>query len=249
MPKLLSEPLRRSPSPLVVSTQQVVQAVVGAARTNDRAAVELKADVLTEYLIRRAAAEASKQPPPFAAQSFLLGIGLSLDDSRMLYDFPVLGEFYRSVESEYDRQDRLSVLGRTTILGRHDWAQHFVVSCALAAHLGSLAAEQAGIAKEISDAQGESGFSFADLSADMAGAAFAAAVSDGKIPLDKLADSFKLADFMPGADGLKESIAWKDFVQQYGAVSDPRCQKVLAEIQRRIQSLPGYKKPKSPGRG
>ena len=154
----------------------------------------------------------------------------------------MLGEFCREVESDYDRQNRLSVLGRATIFGRHDLAQHFILSCALTVQLGPSAAEQLGIAKEIKDAHGESGFSFVDLSADMAGVAFATHVRNGKISLDKLADSFNIRDYMPDIKDLKEGISWKDFTDDYGSLSDNRYQKIRTEIQKRILDLPCYKK-------
>jgi hypothetical protein len=230
------------PPELVVATHAVVQAVVDAARVNGRAATELKADVMTEYFISRAAAAAVKQPAAVATRAFLLGIGVALDDEKLWRDFPMLGEFCREVESDYDRQNRLSVLGRATIFGRHDLALHFILSCALTVQLGPLAAEQLGIAKEIKDAHGESGFSFVDLSADMAGVAFATHVRDGKIPLDKLADSFNIRDYMPDIKDLPEGISWKDFIDDYGSLSDNRYQKIRAEIQKRILELPCYKK-------
>ncbi len=83
------------PPELVVATQAVVQAVVNAARVNGRAATELKADVMTEYFISRAAAAAVKQPPAVARKAFLLGIGVALDDEKLWRDFPMLGEFCR----------------------------------------------------------------------------------------------------------------------------------------------------------
>jgi hypothetical protein len=231
------------PSELVVATQAVVKAVVNAARVNSRASIELKGDGMSEYLIRRAAAEAANQSPAVAARSFLLGIGIALDDSKLWRDFPLLGDFCRQVESDYEQQERLSVLGKTTMYGRHDLAQHFVLSCALAVQLGPTAAEQAGIAKEIKDAHGDSGFSFVDLSADMAGVTFATQVRDGKISLDKLANSFNIRDFVPEFKELKEGIAWDEFVHDYVSVNDNRYQIIRSEIQNRIQSLPGYKKP------
>jgi hypothetical protein len=231
------------PSELVVATQAVVKAVVNAAKGNSRASIELKGDGLTEYLIRRAASEAANQPEPVAAKSFLLGIGIALDDSKLWHDFPWFGNLCKEVESDYERQERLSVLGKTTIYGRHDLAQHFVVSCALAAQIGPAGAEQAGIAKEIRDSQGESGFSFIDLLADMAGVTFASHVQDGKISLNKLADSFNVRDFVPDIKDLKEGIAADDFADDYGSINDDRCRKVRIEILNRIKSLHVYKKP------
>jgi hypothetical protein len=229
-------------SPLGSSTQAVVKAVVNAAKVNSLSSAELKGDAMTEYLISRAAAEAANQPPELAKYAFLYGIGIALDDSNLWNDFPVLGNLFREVESDHDRQYRLSIMGQSTMFGRHDLAQHFVVSCALAVRLGLNAAEQAGVLKEISDAHGKSGFSFIDLSADMAGVAFAEKIRDGSISLNQLADSFKTRDFMPDIKDLKEGISWEDFTKDYGSLNDIRYKKVHDEIQLRIKSLPAYKK-------
>jgi Metallo-peptidase family M12 len=242
LPRPASAMPPRKPSELVLATQAVVQTIANAARVNGRASTELKADVMTEYYISRAATAAISQPPALAAKAFLLGIGVGLDDDKLWRDFPMLGGLCREVESDFDRQNRLSVLGRATIFGRHDLAEHFILSCALTVQLGPAAAEQLGIAKEIKDAQGESGFSFVDLSADMAGVAFATSVLAGKIPLDKIADSFTMREYIPDIKNLKEGISWKDFTENYGSLSDNRYQKVRAEIQKRILELPCYKK-------
>jgi hypothetical protein len=237
-----ASPPPRKPPELVVATQAVIQAVVNASQVNSRAATELKADVMTEYFVSRAAAAAVSQPPAVAGRAFLLGLGVALDDEKLWRDFPILGAYCREVESDYDRQNRLSVVGRATILGRHDLALHFMLSCALTAQLGPSAAEQLGIAKEIKDAHGESGFSFVDLSADIAGIAFATHVLNGKIPLDKVADSFNIHDYMPDIKDLPEGISWKKFTDDYGGLADSRYQKIRAEIQKRILELPSYKK-------
>ena len=61
------------PSELVIATQAVVQAVVNAAQVNGRASTELKADVMTEYFVSRAAAAAVKQPAAVAHKSVSIG--------------------------------------------------------------------------------------------------------------------------------------------------------------------------------
>ncbi len=243
MPVLVSNTVSPSrPSDLVAAAKAVVQAVTDAARVNRKAFSGLKGDGMTEYLIRCAAAEAALQPPAVARKAFLLAMGIALDDSTLWREFPVLGEQCREIESDDDRQSRLLVLGKTTMCGRHDLAQHFALSCALTVQLGPLGAIQAATAKEISDAQGKSGFSFVDLSADMAGVAFALQVRDDKISLDQVANSFKIRQFMPELSELKEGISWEDFGKEYGSIEDNRYQKVRDEIQKRIESLPGYKK-------
>jgi len=242
VPVLVSNPAPARPPELVTATQAVVQAVVDAARINHTSITELKGDAMTEYFIGRAAAEALNHPPEVASKAFLLGIGIALDDSKMWSDFPILGDLCREVESDDAREHRLSLLGKTTMRGRHDLAQHFVVSCALTVQLGPSGAEQAGIAKEIIDAHIESGFSFADLSAEMAGVTFAVQARNGTIPLDQLAKSFRIRDFMPECNDLKEGLSWEEFTNDYGSINDNRYQTVRIEIQKRIQSLSGYKK-------
>jgi hypothetical protein len=241
IPVKVAKPVIEKPSDLVAATQEVVQAVTDAARVNKQAITSLKGDGMTEYLIRRAAAAAAKQPLHVARKAFLLGIGIALDDSNLWCDLPGINAFYRQVETEDARQIRLSYLDKTTLLKRHDTARHFLVSCALVAYIGPAGAEQAGIVKEIADARGDSGFSFVDLSADLAGIVFASRIHEGIIPLDKLANSFKIQDFVPNAEDLKEGLSWDQFTKDYGSVGDNRFKIVRGDILKRIQSLPGYK--------
>jgi hypothetical protein len=235
-------PAPAKPAELVVATQEVVQAVVNAARVNHGSFTELKGDAMTEYYIREAAAAAVKHRPGIAQRAFLLGIGIALNDSLLWTDFHLQTEFIRQVESEDARQLRISLLEKPTMHGRSDLARHFLVSSALTVQLGPLVAAQIGIAKEIGDAHGTSGFSFVDLAADAAGITFATQVRDGKIPLDKLAKSFRIPDFLPEVKELEEGLSWDEFTEKYGSTNDHSFQKVQAEIQKRIQSLPGYEK-------
>jgi hypothetical protein len=243
IPTTVSRPVAPPrPPDLVVAARAVVQAVTEAAKDNHKALAELKGDPMTEYFIRCAAAEAAHQPPAVAKEAFLLALGVALDDSTLWREFPGLGKLCRQIESDAERQNRLSVLGTTTMLGRHDVAQHFALCCALAVELGPLGAMQAAAAKEISDAHGQSGFSFVDLAADMAGIAFAVRLRQGKITLDQVADSFKVRSFVPEISELKEGVSWEEFTKQYGSIQDDRYQKARDEIQKRIDLLPGYKK-------
>ena len=94
--------------------------------------------------------------------------------------------------------------------------------------------------KEISDSQGGSGFSFVDLMSDLAGVAFATAVSDGHLSLSRLETAFSVADFLPAPDGLKEGIVWSDFVAAYGSSSDSRWLRQRQAIRAQILGLAGY---------
>ncbi len=108
--------------------------------------------------------------------------------------------------------------------------------------VGSHGAEAAGIAKELSDARGGSGFSFADLAADLAGIRFAKGVTDSELSLSHLADSFTVANYLPSHAGLPEGIPWDKFLAEYGSTADDRFRRTKAVIGKRIERLKGYRR-------
>jgi hypothetical protein len=235
---------------VVAGARAVVRAVTDAAADNRLlpekstvgGAVRFSKDELTELYLRRAAAAASRLPPNVAAPAFLLGIGVALDDSNLLPSAPVVGEYWRQIEPQSARTTRVALLGEPTMRGRRDLALHFAASAALAILINSTNAEAAGIGKEISDSRNAgSGFSFADLSADLAGIQFAAAVASGRIPLARLENGFVVRDFLPDPGGLKEGIAWNDFVQDYGFPPDARFLQERQRLLKQILAMPGYK--------
>ena len=123
---------------------------------------------------------------------------------------------------------------------REDLAKHFVVSAALTMLIGPQCAEAAGVAKELKDSHGRSGFSFVDLSANLAGVTFATKVRSAKISLTTLATSFAVEDFMPETGNLKEGISWPDFHKMYNSAQDNRFHSAEAAIRKRILAMPGY---------
>jgi len=209
-----------------------------AVATAERGRVD--GDRLTEDYVRRAAAAARQLPADVGPRSFLLGLGVALDDTFLVGSTPVVGSFWRQIESLAQRSGREGALRTATMRGRHDLAQHFAVSAALAVLLGAGGAEAIGISKELLDAQGESGFSFLDLAADLAGIRFAGAVTEGRIGLATLEASFQVDDFLPRLDGLTEGIAWNDFVNAYGSPPDQRFHRQREAILQRIRALPGF---------
>jgi hypothetical protein len=247
---LAGEPPERRQA-VVAGARSVVRAVTEAARKNrqlpekDSPAVagplRLDGDRLTAHYFRQAAGAARQLPREVAAAAFLLGLGVALDDSALLRDTPIVGDLERSLESEPERAARLAELGVPTMHARHDLTQHFAVSAALVVLVGLQGAEGAGILKELADARSGSGFSFADLSADLAGIVFARAVGDGKLPLARLEESFVVGDFVPPADGLKEGIGWDEFVSRYGSPPDSRLAEERAALLKRIRELPAYR--------
>jgi len=231
------------PSPLVAATQTVVQAIAEAARQNHRSRCPLTGDRLTEFYVRRAAAAAQRLPPQVAAEAFLIGLGSGLDESVVLRANPLTGRLCRQVESDRQRAARLNSLGKPTLRGRDDLAQHFFVSAALTAVLGQQAAEAAGLLKELNDSHRGGGFSFADLAADIAGVSFAVRVRQRKILLSSLATSFAVRDFMPPPTAFEEGINWKAFSAVYGSADNERFRLKKEEIRKQILALPGFEQP------
>jgi uncharacterized protein YfiM (DUF2279 family) len=231
----------KPPLPDVSATRKVCAAVVEAAKTNARAARPLTGDALTELYVRAAAAEARRLPAADGVPAFLAALGVALDDSDLVRGNLLVGPFCRQVESDDERKARLAVLGSPS-MRRRDWCQHFVVSTMLTALGGPVAAEAAGLLKERLDMRpGGSGFSFADLSADYAGVAFAVRLQKGGLELDKLATGFTVKDHVPDPAGLPDGLTAEQFKKQYGSFEDDRYKEEVARIRKRIADLPGQK--------
>ena len=249
-PDVLRTPVE-APAQIVEAAKVVLGAIVDAATENhgrtdaaarlDGDSIRLGGDRLTEYLVRKAAAAADELPDGVAANAFLLGLAIGLDDSGTLRSNSVSGTLCAQVESKAARNGRLHVLGTPTMGGRRDLAQHFVVSSALTVMLGPKAAETLGIVKELRDSRSGSGFSFADLSADLAGIAFAVGVANSSPSLASLSESFAVDDFLPDVDGLEEAIPWETFTAGYGFAESNGFRARRAKIIEQIRSLPGYR--------
>ena len=129
-----------------------------------------------------------------------------------------------------------------TLRGRHDSAQHFVISAALAAWAGEPVATAIGVYKELEDARRGSGFSFADLAADRAGTRFGELVTSNATRLDEvLAGKPGDADLLPQLDGLPEFLPEAEFRRRYGSPGEPAFEKVADEIERRLSALALYR--------
>ena len=132
------------------------------------------------------------------------------------------------------------MIGAPTLLGRNDLARHFFFSAAMTALSSPAIAESAGLLKEMRDAQGTSGFSFADLAADLAGIAMADYVKNSDARLAELARSFTIAKFVPRVTGLREGLSFAEFQETYGSTSDPRFLKDVELVRTSVKQLPVY---------
>ncbi|MCG6965925.1 MAG: hypothetical protein LJE59_05405 [Chromatiaceae bacterium] len=134
---------------------------------------------------------------------------------------------------------------RLKIEGRRDFAQHFLASAALAARGDSALSDAVGLFKELSDTQRGSGFSFTDIAADRAGTRFGALAArseqDARRVQQRLAASVAETDLMPPAKDLPEHLNSTSFKALYDHVGSPAYQRVMDEIERRIDACSLYR--------
>lgn len=127
------------------------------------------------------------------------------------------------------------------LAGRHDSAQHFVVSATLAAWAGEPIADAIGLYKELADARHGSGFSFADLAADRAGTRFGELLNQGSRRLDMLfKGEFRDHDLVPELADLPEAITATEFRRRFGDTNSPQYRQLSMEIERRLDALSLY---------
>jgi hypothetical protein len=227
----------------IEAARHVVRSVLRAARENASSMpnVRRQGDELASWYVRQAALAAAQLPKDAGLHALLTGIGIALDDSDVLLKNPLTRDFCKEIESSVERAERLKVLGSPTMRGRRDLAQHFAVSAFLTAELGAVVADTAGAAKELMDALGGSGFSFADLAADQAGIMFAGRVLSGEFSLRNLAERFSVTEYLPSVDGLPEGLSAEAFQRDYTGASAGRYEKLREDIRSRVRSLPPYR--------
>lgn len=120
-----------------------------------------------------------------------------------------------------ERQDEISRPVRVTMIlkGRNDLTKHYLVSAGISVSAGSAIANFIGLAKEVDDSDGGSGFSFADLAADRAGVTLGelaiASTNNAGLLQKKMSGTLKESDFMPAIDRLPEGIMKIEFKKEY----------------------------------
>ncbi|GAB6165722.1 hypothetical protein JCM19992_17220 [Thermostilla marina] len=232
---------------IAASAGAIVRAVVEQARQTRQGSEEtggrLEGDGWTEYLVRETASAACRLPADRqseAPKAFLLALGVLFDDSDMMRRQPIVGRVWREIETEDQRAWRIRSLGRITIQDRHDWAQHFAVSAALTAVVGPGMAETAGRMKEWRDSDGGSGWSFADLGADLVGVEFAQRILTSRLSLQAVSQNFRLDDFFPPLHGMEEGLSRDDVLRRYGGMATARMNQAVETLRRTILERPGY---------
>jgi len=131
------------------------------------------------------------------------------------------------------------------IYGRSDWTRHFCVSAAITVLSDENISSVCGSIKEELDMEaGRSGFSFADLLADRAGAMLASqATKDEEAALvlqSRLIQGFPIEVVCPPADNLPEGISDVDLESRYGGIGGEKYQQIIEEIERRVAACALY---------
>jgi len=148
------------------------------------------------------------------------------------------------VKSEF--KSSITSLGRTNLLfhNRTDLPKHFFVSAALAVSASSRFAGLVGVAKEIDDSDGGSGFSFADLAADKAGVKFGelAIASAQKAILfqEKIRSLSNENDLIPSISNLPEGIMELEFKRRYKDLDSNSYKLIDKEIDKRLNQCSLY---------
>ena len=241
----IGKPRMAQISPQALAIRKVVQAIT--IRADELHLIPANSpnkfvgDALTSEYIRVAAETAMNIDNENRVTAFLVGLGIALDNSSLLRDNPLTGKLSLAAETDAERRLRLSVLGLPTVAGRRDLCQHFAVSTALTEVVGSTITRTAGFAKEAKDMASESGFSFTDIAADLAGIRFAQAVKDQPGLLPRIAKQFDVNQYIPKIDNLAEGLNRDDFEKQYGSTRDQRFIQQVDEIDKAIDRLPTYK--------
>ena len=135
----------------------------------------------------------------------------------------------------------------TFLYKRIDLTQHFIGSAAITASMNNQISKTVGEEKELSDAQGGSGFSFVDLAADKAGTRFgemATSSPESARKLQKKISEIKdYTDFMPDPSDLPEHMDDTEFKRRFESVDSAIYQELLKQIDERIIATPIYSNP------
>ena len=219
----------------------VVRAVVVRAKANSgRDAIT--GDELTAAYVRvaaDAALTASGADADARASGFLLGIGVALDDAESLRNDSLTEAAAKAIETDGERDERISLLGNPTLRGRRDLCRRFAVGCAAGELLPTNRAEEVAVNRSLSlkAVQRPAGFGFPPLAAEFAGIAFACSLRENPDALNKLAGKVHFPSLLPDAAGLRDGLSLEVFEDDYGDASDDRFQRVLTDIRGRVRKL------------
>jgi hypothetical protein len=196
---------------------------------------------LTRTAFTLASKRSAAGDPVLENQAAVLGLALVLGDEKLA-----------NAAKRYIDPQGVALMNalraRITLHSRPDWSRHFCVSAGLVILSDGSRSQSVGVLKELKDANaGGSGFSFGDLTADVAGERFAqaatrdvaAAVSMQHRMTDPLrSNPLWSNDIMPDPSDLPEGIYVDEFEARYGGVSGALTDSLVQVIIQRIEETP-----------
>jgi hypothetical protein len=162
----------------------------------------------------------------------------------MMFGDPRFEKFVGEVLSPAERR-QWRAREQVRLNGRHDFVQHFAISAGLALTGGAAAADIIGELKEVKDSGHRSGFSFTDIGADRMGVRFARRSTGDRATAIRFQNTLAaLRDergFFPHLADLPEGMSEAEFRRRFGDVGSPAYERMVGEIDRRIDAIPLYR--------
>lgn len=207
----------------------VVEGITAADSKPPGAAPLESSDERANRYIRTAAAVAARLPPESTVDSFLLGLAIAL------------GEPPAAVHALAGNQQSPILAGRPTVRGQEIVLKRFVTAAALTRMGGTSATEAAILARQVNHLRTGGTFSFAELTAELAGVRFASALGNRTTSVPMVAQVFSADRFVPPMPEGFSSLSAVEFAERYGSIYDPRFQLELERLRREISNLPPYR--------
>mgnify|MGYP001365584113 CR=1 FL=1 len=143
-----------------------------------------------------------------------------------------------------DVEHALKPASSVLLRGRSDLSKHFIISAALKMLSEQDVTVAIGEFKELMDrGMGGSGYSFVDLTADLAGVEMARVLADPDTALraqDTLAGTPDESIYMPEIDGLTEGLSKQEFTRRYEKVDSEAYLQEVEQIRARLAQMPFY---------
>ena len=221
-----------NPEP-IAGTQYYIGFILKVSTTtprNDQGFAAIYSAVFSEALRRSA-----EHDPVTENKAAILGLAVTLGHRS-------LAKFIGPVITP-DNKAGFQTIQRPRLKRRVDWSRHFSLSAGLAVLSSEGISDAVGLLKEVRDAgEGGSGFSFTDLAADRAGTRFGtlatATPENARRYQDMLAGPFDTGILCPELWDIPEGLKAAEFEARYGEVGSPAYQKVIDEIESRLDAIP-----------
>ena len=206
----------------------VVEGIRGADSKPPVAGENEFSDQRADRYIRAAAAAALRLPSESVVDSFLLGTAIAMGERPLPTILAV-------------KQALPLLSARPTVQGEEILLKRFVTAAALARIGGSAAVEAAALARQVNQMRSGGSFSFAELTAELAGIRFASALEAGAIRVPTIAREFTMAQHLLPRQDDQAGLSVAEFARRYGSIYDPRFQKELERLRREVNNLPRYR--------